>query len=94
MVNGATPAPRAQRLANPPDLDRLLSAALTLMLRVGIRSTSFSDVVLASGLSEDTVRKYCTDWETLLLKVLENIEQDVIELGQPMAGVAQQYHAY
>lgn len=80
MVNGATPAPRPQRLANPPDLDRLLSAALTLMLRVGIRSTSFSDVVLASGLSEDTVRKYCTDWETLLLKVLESIEQDVIEL--------------
>lgn len=81
MPSGATPTARAApRPANPPDLDRLLSSALTLMLRGGIRSTAFGDVVQASGLSDDTVRKYCSDWETLLLKLLETIELDVIEV--------------
>ena len=49
------------------------------MLRVGVRATTFADVVQASGLSEDTVRKYCADAEGVLLKLLEGIEQDVIE---------------
>ena len=65
--------------ANPPELDRILSAALTLMLRNGIRATSFSDVVRQSGLHEELVRRYAEDSEGILMKVLEDIEQDVIE---------------
>jgi AcrR family transcriptional regulator len=57
----------------------MLSAALTLMLRQGVRATAFADVVRASGLHEETVRKYAEDIEGVILKVLEDIEQDVIE---------------
>ncbi len=58
----------------------MLSAALTLMLRNGIKATSFADVVRASGLHEETVRRYAEDAEGIQLKVLEDIEQDVIEV--------------
>ena len=74
----STSAQRAPR-ANPPELDRILSAALTLMLRNGIRATSFADVVRQSGLHEELVRRYAEDSEGILMKVLEDIEQDVIE---------------
>jgi AcrR family transcriptional regulator len=57
----------------------MLSAALTLMLRQGVRATTFADVVRAAGLHEETVRKYAEDMEGVILKVLEDIEQDVIE---------------
>ena len=57
----------------------MLSASLTLMLRQGVKATTYADVVRASGLHEETVRKYAEDIEGVTLKVLDDIEQDVIE---------------
>ncbi len=57
----------------------MLSASLTLMLRQGVKATTYADVVRASGLHEETVRKYAEDIEAVTLKVLDDIEQDVIE---------------
>ena len=49
------------------------------MLRNGIRATSYADVVRQSGLHEELVHRYAEDSDGVMMKVLEDIEQDVIE---------------
>lgn len=44
-----------------------------------MRSTSFAEVVRAFGLNDDTVRKYAEDAGSIVLRLLEDIEYDVIE---------------
>ena len=60
------------------ELDRILSAALTLMLRQGLRGTTYDEVVTASGLPGDIFQRQVTDHEELVLKILERVEEEVI----------------
>ena len=68
---------------NPPslrnqELDRILSATLTLMLRQGLRGTTYDEVVTACGLPADVVQRNAADHEELILKVLERAEEELI----------------
>ena len=73
-----TPSP-APRSRHAQDLERLVGTALSLLLRQGIRATTFEQVVANSGLSDAAVFRLVETHDELVVEVLEDAETDAIE---------------
>ncbi|MDA1133150.1 MAG: hypothetical protein O2905_08015 [Proteobacteria bacterium] len=71
--------PRPKRRSESPDADRLLSSAISLMLKHGIRATSHEVAVRESGLNTAAGHGVAGDHDELVRKILADIEATTIE---------------